>query len=369
VVLDEAGDLISRNELLVLTDDASLSRLDALTDLKQISREAMPRLDSTLVRLLVPQHQNISQALQAVRALLPDAAIDYNHSYELVQENTAQRSMSPAVVAGRYRRPVDSCAQRFRLGMIDSSIARQHEAFRWADINSRNFLQSDQQVHFEHGTAVASLLVADAPSMVGLLPQSRLYAAEVFYEDPRHGLIASSYSVIRALDWLAGERVQVINMSLAGPANKVLEKALLHLLDEELLIVAAAGNDGPASAPRYPAGYERVLAVTAVDAGNRVYLRAVRGAHVDYAAPGVNVTAASAASDSAYQQVTGTSYATPLVTGLIMHYHQQSGLWGWSELNALMRADSLDLGAPGPDPVFGNGLLGASLLLSDGDAQ
>ena len=368
IVLDEAGDLISRNELLVLTDDELLPNLDALTDLKQLSREAMPRLGSTLVRLLVPDHQNLTQALNAVRALLPDAAIDFNHSYELVQARAAEQATGAPLVAGRYQRPALATGSAYRVGMIDSSLALQHEALRQTDIVTRNFLQAGQQNHYQHATAVASLLVADVARMVGMLPQSSLYAAEVFYQDPRHGLIASSYSLIKALDWLAGEQVQVINMSLTGPANQVLEKALLHLLDSNLLIVAAAGNDGPAAAPRYPAAYDRVLAVTAVDASNRVYLRAVRGEHLDYAAPGVMLRAASATSDSSYQNVTGTSFATPLVTGLVLYYISQHGIRELDQLNALMRTDTLDLGDPGPDAVYGNGLLGASLLL-DADTE
>jgi minor extracellular protease Epr len=130
------------------------------------------------------------------------------------------------------------------------------------------------------------------------------------------------------------------------------------------MVVAAAGNAGPSSPPRYPAAYERVLAVTAVDQDNRVYLRAGRGEHLDYAAPGVNIQVASGSTADAYHQVSGTSFATPLITGLVIYYAAGSGAWGLDQLNSIMREDTLDLGEPGPDPIYGYGLIGASLLKS-----
>jgi len=115
------------------------------------------------------------------------------------------------------------------------------------------------------------------------------------------------------------------------------------------------------SPPRYPAAYPGVIAVTAIDADGKVYRHAGRGPHLDYAAPGVDVWAASSQADSGFERVSGTSYATALVTGLVAYYRAESGNdEGWE---ALLENELIDLGEPGFDPVFGRGLLGKSLLM------
>jgi len=157
--------------------------------------------------------------------------------------------------------------------------------------------------------------------------------------------------------------VRVVNLSLTGPDNQVLERSLELARDKGIFIVAAVGNNGPAAPAQFPAAYDSVFAATAIDHGNRPYLRAGRGEHLDYAAPGVDLLVADATSENAYRRVTGTSFATPFVTGLIVH-HLSIAPQESSGLQALLDADTIDLGEPGPDPVFGRGLVGSSLIVA-----
>ena len=188
---------------------------------------------------------------------------------------------------------------------------------------------------------------------------AELYSASVFLSDTRAGLIASSDGPINALSWLAAQDVRVVNMSLAGPANELVERTLRKLRQRGVLIVAAVGNDGPFAKPRFPSAYESVIGVGAVDEQGRAYTRSGRGDHVEFAAPGVDVTAAAAQAGT--RQFTGTSFAAPIVSGLLIQRLTTMGD-PQSALDAL-RADTLDLGRPGVDPVFGRGLAGRSLLL------
>src|SRR3546814_5066803 len=80
-----------------------------------------------------------------------------------------------------------------------------------------------------------------------------------------------------------------------------------------MLIVAALGNNGPAAPHAYPASYRGVLAVTGVDAKDRLLPEAGRALHVDFAAPGDDVLAATG-TDSR-DRLRGTSFAAPLVAG------------------------------------------------------
>jgi subtilisin family serine protease len=91
----------------------------------------------------------------------------------------------------------------------------------------------------------------------------------------------------------------------------LLEAAVRAALARGHVIVAAVGNDGPAAPVKYPAAYDGVIAVTAVDERGKVQIDANRGAAVMFAAPGVNIRAAQLSDE--YAAVTGTSFASPVV--------------------------------------------------------
>jgi subtilisin family serine protease len=151
--------------------------------------------------------------------------------------------------------------------------------------------------------------------------------------------------------------VDAINISLAGPANRVVAAAVDTLADANVLLIAAVGNDGPFAEPRFPAAYNRVVGVTAVDRSGRLYSRAGRGSHVDYAGPGVAVHVAEAGSGAGFTEVSGTSYATPLITGLLLAYRGERDE-SLVTLSDRVAADLIDLGQPGRDPLYGDGLPG-----------
>lgn len=187
----------------------------------------------------------------------------------------------------------------------------------------------------------------------GLVPRARLFAAAPFYSTGPDTHQASASGLVRSLDWLSSQRVQVIGMSLAGPRNLVLNAAVQRLADRGVLLVAAAGNHGPQGAPAYPAAFERVLAVTAIDARQRVWRRANQGSHIDYALPGVDVW--TAAPDGQGRARSGTSYANALMVAWASQALAQRA----AAPDALLqgRAGRIkDLGAFGHDPVFGWGL-------------
>ena len=125
---------------------------------------------------------------------------------------------------------------------------------------------------------------------------------------------ADSYDIVAALDRLVARGVTVANLSFTGPANALVERGRRRCNKRGMLIVAAAGNDGPSSPPRYPAAYDWAVAVTAVDRRDNVYARAVRGPHIDFAAPGVRVQLPDRAMRPGPLR-SGTSYAAPTRDG------------------------------------------------------
>jgi minor extracellular protease Epr len=93
----------------------------------------------------------------------------------------------------------------------------------------------------------------------------------------------------------------LIQSSFAGQANVVV--ALRGAMARHVVVVAAAGNDGPAAPPPFPAAEPGVIAVTAVDSHSRPYADGNRGDYVQFAAPGVRVWTPGPTTTGSYHTV------------------------------------------------------------------
>lgn len=282
------------------------------------------------------------------------ADVDLNHLYTAgVPAGTNDESQ----VVGLPPRelltlPNDLSDLTLRIGIIDSSVDQNHVAFSQSSITMRRFVDNETPPNF-HGTAIASIIASSDPSALGLMPRAKLFAAEVFDQTAEQGEFASTVSLIKALNWLVTQEVSVVNISLAGPPNRLLETALARARERGVLAIAAAGNGGPMAQPMYPAAYPQVVAVTATDERGRAFRLANRGEYVDIAAPGVNVRHAQAG--GGYASSSGTSYAVPFVTVAAARLLQSN-----SEPTAMLDAlyaGTLDIGAPGRDQIYGYGQL------------
>lgn len=147
----------------------------------------------------------------------------------------------------------------------------------------------------------------------------------------------------------------MINVSLVGPENRALEAVVDALLARGHVIVAAVGNDGPARPVGYPAAYEGVVAVTSVDIERRIQVDASRGPEIAFAAFGVDVQVA--ALDKSYGMATGTSFAAPLIAARLALKVARPDVAASLSAQQQLRAEAVDLGAPGRDEVFGYGLI------------
>lgn len=315
-------------------------------------RSALGNLGLVVSVFRVPKQLGVANALVQLRHAMPEVRFDANHRYRL------QRG--PAVGYGpqlvRWPTASQKCTAGMKIGLIDTAIDMQHPALRSKSVIRKVFLPSGvAPAAADHGTAVASLLVGDAG--IGLMPGAQLYAAAVFRSRGKDEVDTTAELIARALDWLIGEKVAVINLSFGGERNQLLEAAVMRVERLGVPVFAAAGNGGPDAPPVYPAAQAGVVAVTAVDANLKLYPYANRGDYIAYAAPGVDVWVASPGGKGQY--VSGTSYAVPFVTAVFAQTKGARPKAGWNALADALQSHAKDLGAPGRDKVFGWGLIRA----------
>lgn len=362
--LDDAGRAIERDVWVVLVPSEHADRIQDF-GLTVRERRELGAMDRVLLRVDAPEDRDIVNAALELALDAPGTLVDFNHVYETGAETagagtvglpgSSARSHGSAVRASPHTR-----GRQPAIGIIDSAVAADHAALRAGDVMQKDFVPFQNVRPLRHGTAVASILIGESEVLHPTLPGARLYAASVFFEDETGQSRATTASLVAALDWLAGiDDLGVVNMSLAGPENRVLEAAIDEIVAHGLIVVAAVGNNGPAGEPLYPAAYDTVVGVTAVDAANRIYHYANRGRHVMFSAPGVRVPVASSAGGHGVE--TGTSMAAPHAAAIIALTAEaiRPATPAAKEVLAALQACAVDLGSRDFDDVFGFGLIAA----------
>jgi len=340
---DPAGEPIRRQELVLVSPSEAALAAAAALGLTKLRDEDWPELGLREVVLRVPAGLDTAEALARLRAAQPDLQADFNHLYS----RSGDVSAGPGAASTPQRGPI-------RVGLIDGGVDRRHTALRHATGGS--FGCGGSVLPSEHGTAVASLLVGRERGFAGASPKAELFTADVYCDKPDGG---SAEEVVRALAWMARERVAVVNLSLVGPQNRLLEQGVAALVKRGHLLVAAVGNDGPAAPPLFPAAYAGVIGVTGVNASRRVLPEAAQGPQVMWSAPGADM--AVARSGGGYGVARGTSFAAPLVAGLLALELREPDAPAAAAAVERLAAAAVDLGAPGRDPVYGRGLLAEDL--------
>lgn len=354
---DPRGEPILRNEVVAVSPTQEALNTARTAGFEVVRTRTLDDLDIAVVVLRAPPGMSTRRALRELREADPQGTYDFNHVYVGTgQVGTGQVGTGQVGAATTDAQPASSSRWTSgsqpdaRIGMIDGGVDRQHVVFNNVTIHEHG---CDVPTPSQHGTAVASLIAGRTETFHGSAPGAALYVADVYCNAPGGGAVDA---IAAGFGWLARERVPVINVSLVGPANATLERIVRVMIARGHLIVAAVGNDGPSAKPLYPAAYDGVIAVTGVDARNRVLLEACRGKHVDFAAPGSDMSAA--ASGEIYALVRGTSFAAPIVSGLLATHLAQPDRAHAAAAIAALIAEATDLGARGPDRIYGNGLVG-----------
>lgn len=334
---DAQGELVVRAEVVAIdiTEAALKLALDNQFLLKRT--QELAELGVKISVLQTPEGWTARRGLKELRKLDPAGIYDFNHVYLDGGEATAPAPATPASEAARGKG---------RVGLIDGGVDGGHQVFQ--NVRLQRFGCGGGIMPSAHGTAVAAILATH-------VAVDEIFAADVYCNAPAGGAVDS---VAAALAWMARENIAVINISLVGPRNALLERALNSLVARGFVIVAAVGNDGPSAPPLYPASYPGVVGVTAVDADHRVLVEACRGEQVDFAARGADMKAATRAPD-VYGAVRGTSFAAPIVAALLVEDVSTPDAVARERALAKWSGAARDLGKRGRDDIYGAGELGA----------
>jgi subtilisin family serine protease len=258
------------------------------------------------------------------------------------------------------------------VAVVDSGAAASHPDLAGRIVAGHDFVDNDAtpQDGNGHGTHVTGIIAADAGNGIGIegvAPGARVMPVRVL-DDKGNG---SADDVAKGIDWAVTHHADVINLSLGGDALSTIvgdDTQFVAAVDRAVaagvVVVAAAGND---SLPycEQPATQGKILCVGAVD---RRGLRSFFSSSGDLVAPGGSTAGGSGEdilstwNDGTYMDLAGTSQATPHVAG-VAALLVSLGLHGQKVVDRIL-ATATDAGVPGPDDVYGAGIVNAQAAVA-----
>jgi thermitase len=237
-----------------------------------------------------------------------------------------------------------------RIAVLDTGVS-DHGTFS-TKIREIDLVTREEPVPLNgHGTAVTSLITGDSGASQGIAPGAEVVSIRIGDENGESNSFLLAQGIVQAVD----EGVQLINISMGSYGDSaIVRDAVGYAAENGTLIIASAGNEG-LEGSAFPAAYEGVVSVGAVDANGDHLLFSNQG--VDLAAPGYSVAAAWPGEQSdQFVYFTGTSASAPVVTAAIAATMTSEGL-GAAAAYELVVANLNEAGSAGTDPFFGDGII------------
>lgn len=307
----------------------------------------------------------LARCLRDVTGAAPD--LSERRIAELVAAAAAPPPVASEVIPKGLRQINASHAWRYstgagvRVAVVDTGIASRHPDLRvWGGASFVPGVGSWKDDH-GHGTHVAGTIAAlrNGRGVVGVAPDARLYAVKVL---DAQGAGQLSW-ILNGLAWCASRGMHVVNLSLGSREtshdpnvyNRAYERAGASMRRRGILLCAAAGNSNEAVGN--PARCPSFMAVSAVDYSHRKAPFSCFGRQVEICAPGVSIP--STFPPNGYRSLSGTSMATPHVSGVAALVKARYPGWHGDKVRVHLWRTARDLGAAGRDPIFGFGAVRA----------
>lgn len=206
-----------------------------------------------------------------------------------------------------------------------------------------------------HGTHVAGIAAATADNGVGIAgvaPLATIIPVRVLNS------WGSGWSsdVAAGITWAVDAGAEVINLSLGSTQqSQAMTNAVTYARAKGVIVVAAAGNGGPQGPKNYPAADNRTLAVASIGTSRAISGFSTHGGYVDIAAPGSSIL--SSIPGGGYGHKSGTSMATPFVSGVVALLVGLDGSLTPDAVATRLMSTADDAGTAGTDPAFGAGIV------------
>lgn len=299
------------------TPEQYIGDLARALQLTLLARQSFALTGRTLLLFRLDGTGSVSDTLRLVRARHGRVSTGQaNFFYGFGQ---AQPPAQPAANAAQYIVPKLHLLEAHKItsgddvlvAVIDSKIDTQHPDLAGVVVEEYDALGTPAPAHV-HGTGMAGAIAAHT-KLIGVAPKVKLLAVRAFTGGAESAQ-ATTFNILKSIDWAASKNVRIINMSFAGPPDPMVRDMLGKAHARGIVLIAAVGNAGPRAPPLYPAADPDVIGVTATDADDKLLPVANRGPQVTLAAPGVQILAP--APDGAYQVTTGTSVAAAHASGV-----------------------------------------------------
>ncbi|MCX9010947.1 MAG: S8 family serine peptidase [Candidatus Methanoperedens sp.] len=255
---------------------------------------------------------------------------------------------------------INSTGKNVKIAVLDTGISNSHPDLNVSGgINligkSKNNKWNDDS---GHGTHVSGIIAArnNSIGIIGIAPDAELYAVKVL-DAYGNGYISD---IIEGIDWAVQNNMNVVSMSLGTRTySQALNDATANAYKAGILLVAAAGNNGDGNLSTddvlYPAKFDSVIAVSAIDSNNIAPVWGADGEEVELAAPGIDIY--STWLDGGYVNKSGTSMATPFVSGVAALIKSKNLSLTPQEIRSALAYNAVDLGDTGRDRIYGFGLV------------
>jgi subtilisin family serine protease len=319
-----------------------------------IERRSLSLIDRRIVRYRIQDGRPLAAVVTTLRGDPRVLDPQPNYLYRLQEDAAAPRALALQYALARLDALRAQALARGRgvlVAVIDTGMDASHPDLAGAIVD-RVDATDVAGPRDPHATAVGGIIAANG-LLRGVAPDARLLDVRAFAPGPGEAAAATTVNLLRGIEWAVARQARVLNMSFTGPKDALLERAIVAAGARGAIMVAAAGNGGAKAPFAYPAAYPQVIAVTAIDAADRLYAQANQGRYIAVAAPGVDILTASA--EHAHRVQSGTSFAAPHVSGILaLMLERDPSLTADAARHALMTT-AHDLGPPGPDDQFGVG--------------
>ncbi|MBI3590727.1 MAG: S8 family serine peptidase [Candidatus Melainabacteria bacterium] len=240
------------------------------------------------------------------------------------------------------------------VGVLDTGVDENHPDLVGKVVNDSDSSSDDLTDQIGHGTEVSGIIAANTNNnqgIAGISWNTMIFPVRVTDESGQ----ARVSTVVSALDKAYSKGVKIVQISLStNQFSQVLKDAVAQAQARGILVVSTSGNSG-ANELRYPAAFDGVIGVGAVNQSREIESYSTTGEHVALVAPGSSIYTTSLS--SGYAAVSGTSFAAPQVAGAAALIWSVAPNLNSSEVRDILIKSAIDLGEAGKDPVYGYGLL------------